>query len=140
MRTRAHVAVLALFVATPVAAQKAVPLSGLDAYVAQAVKEWNVPGLAIAVVKGDSTLFMKGYGLRELGKPDPVTPNTLFDRLQRKSFTAAAIGMLVEEGRWVGRQGHPLAAGLSALRSVRDARSTCATCCRIAPGSGAGAT
>ncbi|HKP28870.1 MAG TPA: serine hydrolase [Gemmatimonadales bacterium] len=92
-----------LLIATPAVAQKGNPLAGLDAYTAKAVKEWNVPGLAIAVVKGDSTLFMKGYGLRELGKPDPVTPNTLFSiGSNTKSFTAAAIGMLVDEGkmRW----------------------------------------
>jgi CubicO group peptidase (beta-lactamase class C family) len=46
---------------------------------------------------------MKGYGVRELGKTDPVTPNTLFAiGSNTKSFTAAAIGMLVDEGkmRW----------------------------------------
>jgi CubicO group peptidase (beta-lactamase class C family) len=90
-----------LLIATPAVAQK--NLSGLDAYTAKAVKEWNVPGLAIAVVKGDSTLFMKGYGVKELGKPDPVTPNTLFSiGSNTKSMTAAVIGMLVDDGkmRW----------------------------------------
>ncbi len=93
----------ALLLAAPAAAQRANSLAGLDAYVAQAVKDWSVPGLAIAVVQGDSALFMKGYGVRELGKPDPITPNTLFSiGSNTKSFTAAAIGMLVDEGkmRW----------------------------------------
>jgi CubicO group peptidase (beta-lactamase class C family) len=95
-------AVALLLIASPAAAQKN-RLAGLDAYTAKAVKEWNVPGLAIVVVKGDSTLFMKGYGLRELGKPDPVTPNTLFSiGSNTKSMTAAVIGMLVDDGkmRW----------------------------------------
>ena len=55
------------------------------------------------MVKGDSTVFLKGYGVRALGKPDPVTPNTLFAiGSNTKSFTAAAIGMLVDDGkmRW----------------------------------------
>ena len=95
--------VAALLLAAPAVAQTKASLAGLDAYVAQVVKDWNVPGLAIAVVKGDSTLFMKGYGVKELGKPDPVTPNTLFSiGSNTKSFTAAVIGMLVDEGkmRW----------------------------------------
>src|SRR5262245_504503 len=95
-----HTLAALLVLASPAVAQKANPLAGLDAYTAKAVKDWNVPGRAIAVVKGDSTLFMKGYGVRELGKPDPVTPNTLFSiGSNTKSFTAAAIGMLVDEGR-----------------------------------------
>ena len=89
-----------LLIATPAVAQKGNPLAGLDAYTAKAVKDWNVPGLAIAVIKGDSTLFMKGYGVRELGKPDPVTPNTLFSiGSNTKSMTAAVIGMLVDDGK-----------------------------------------
>jgi CubicO group peptidase (beta-lactamase class C family) len=82
------------------------PLAGLDGYITGAVKDWNVPGLSIAVVKGDSIVFAKGYGVRELGKADPVTPNTLFAiGSNSKSFTAAAIGMLVDEGkmRWDDR-------------------------------------
>ncbi|PYO86088.1 MAG: serine hydrolase, partial [Gemmatimonadetes bacterium] len=45
------------------------PLAGLDPYITQAIKDWRVPGLAIVVVKDDSVVFMKGYGVRELGKP-----------------------------------------------------------------------
>lgn len=68
-------------------------------YVQQAVKEWDVPGLAIVVVKGDSILFEKGFGQRELGKSEPVDPETLFAAASTtKAFTAAAIGILVDEG------------------------------------------
>jgi CubicO group peptidase (beta-lactamase class C family) len=101
--TRNLILLASLALAAPAAAQKANPLAGLDAYVAKAVKDWNVPGLAISVVKGDSTLFMKGYGVKELGKSDPVTPNTLFSiGSNTKSMTAAVIGMLVDDGkmRW----------------------------------------
>jgi CubicO group peptidase (beta-lactamase class C family) len=79
------------------------PLAGLDAYITQAIKDWNVPGLSIAVLKGDSVVYQKGFGVKELGKADPVTPNTLFAiGSNSKSFTAAAIGMLVDDGkmRW----------------------------------------
>lgn len=75
----------------------------LDAYIARAVREWEVPGLAIAIVRNDSVLVAKGYGVRELGKSDLVDENTLFDIASlSKSFTAAAAAILVDEGklRW----------------------------------------
>jgi len=52
-----------LALASPLAAQKA-PLDGFDAYVAKAVRDWNTPGLAIAVVKDGQVVFAKGYGVR----------------------------------------------------------------------------
>ena len=80
-------------------AQKA-PLQGLDAYVEAAMKDWQVPGLAIAVVKDDSVIFARGYGTVELGKSEPVDPNTLFAIASTsKAFTAAALGILVDEGK-----------------------------------------
>ena len=79
------------------------PARLLDAYTAQAVKDWNTVGLAIAVVKDGKLAFAKGYGLRELGKPEAVDSATLFAiGSTTKAMTAAAIGMLVDEGklRW----------------------------------------
>ena len=75
----------------------------LDAYTTQAVKDWGAVGLAISVVKDGRVVFAKGYGVRELGKPDPVDTATLFAiGSTTKAMTAAAIGMLVDEGkiRW----------------------------------------
>ena len=72
----------------------------LDAYLQKAVDDWRVPGLAIAVVRNDSVLAAKGYGVRELGKPGRVDANTLFDVASlTKSFTAAAAAVLVDEGK-----------------------------------------
>src|SRR5947207_11783005 len=51
----------------------------LDRYIARAVADWDLPGVAIAIVRNDSTLVAKGYGVRELGKPQPVDENTVFD-------------------------------------------------------------
>ena len=71
----------------------------LDAYVAQAVEDWEVPGLAISVVKDGEVVFSSGYGTRELGTDAPVDGNTLFAiGSTTKAMTAAAIGMLVDEG------------------------------------------
>src|SRR6478609_8251270 len=54
------------------------PARQLDAYTAQAVKDWGAVGLAVAVVKDGRVVFEKGYGVRELGKPDLVDSTTLF--------------------------------------------------------------
>src|SRR5262245_47983654 len=76
------------------------PIDGLDAYVAQAMKDWRVPGLAIVVVKDDSVTFIKGYGVRELGKPDPVTVHTRFGNMSTtKAFTALLVAMLADSGK-----------------------------------------
>ena len=93
------IALLLLLPAVPptVHAQQA-PLAGLDEYVNQAIKDWGVPGLAIAVIKDDRIVLAKGYGVRQLGKPDPVDERTLFAiGSSSKAFTAAAIGMLVDD-------------------------------------------
>jgi len=71
----------------------------LDGYVRQAVADWEVPGLAIAVIKDGETVFARGYGIRELDGAAPVDEHTLFAiGSTTKAMTAAAIGMLVDEG------------------------------------------
>ncbi len=71
-----------------------------DSYVARAVKDWKTTGLAIAVVKDGKVVFAKGYGVRELGKPAAVDTSTLFAVASTtKAMTAAALGMLVDEGK-----------------------------------------
>lgn len=75
-------------------------LRNLDAYVEKAIKDWEVPGLAIAIVQDDSLIYAKGYGVRELGKEAKVDKYTLFAVASNtKAFTAALIGMLVEEDK-----------------------------------------
>ena len=86
--------------AKAVAARTADPLAGLDDYIRKAMREWNMAGLSIAIVKNDSVVYARGFGLKELGKPDSVTPRTLFAiGSNTKSFTSAAVGMLVDEGK-----------------------------------------
>jgi len=74
--------------------------SELDSYVARVMKEFEVPGLCVAVVKDGNVLVAKGYGVRELGKSAPVDSKTLFGIASNtKAFTATALGLLVEEGK-----------------------------------------
>lgn len=92
--------ILLLFIWTGLAFGQNVNLQGIDDYVNKAIKDWETPGVAIAVIKDDKVIFAKGYGVRELGKPDPVTPNTMFAiGSSSKAFTSAALAMLVDEGK-----------------------------------------
>jgi CubicO group peptidase (beta-lactamase class C family) len=79
------------------------PLAGLDAYVERAMKQWHVPGLAIAIVKNESVVYSKGFGVRELGKPERVDSHTLFAiGSNTKAFTSAAAAIMVDRQkmRW----------------------------------------
>ncbi len=96
-------ALIALTLAVPVAAaQDATPkaLAGLDAYMAQVMKDWNAPGIGIGVVVRNKLVFAKGYGYRDYGRKLPFTVNTLFPIASNsKLFTATAVGLLVDEGK-----------------------------------------
>ncbi|MGI9166945.1 MAG: serine hydrolase, partial [Pyrinomonadaceae bacterium] len=75
-------------------------LKEIDRYAAKTRHDWNVPGFAVAIVKDDKVVFAKGYGLRDLGKPESVDENTLFAIASNtKAFTSAALAMLVDEGK-----------------------------------------
>lgn len=75
-------------------------LQKIDRDLQKMLSDWESPGLAVAIVKDDSVIFSKGYGLRELGKPELVDEHTLFAvGSQTKSFTAAALAILVDEGK-----------------------------------------
>ena len=72
----------------------------LDAFAARVLKEFEVPGLAVAIVKDGKVVLAKGYGIRKLGELTPVDENTLFGIASNtKAFTAAALAMLVDEGK-----------------------------------------
>jgi CubicO group peptidase (beta-lactamase class C family) len=75
-------------------------LATRDAYVEQASEDWEIPGLSLTIVQGDSVVYTKGYGVRELGKPDPVDEHTLYAiGSNTKSTAAALVGMLVDDGK-----------------------------------------
>jgi CubicO group peptidase (beta-lactamase class C family) len=83
----------------PAAAQPAA-LSDLDAFVERGMRDWRIPGLAVAVVMNDSVVYARGFGVRRLGHAPTVDEHTLFGIASvSKAFTAAALGMLVDEGR-----------------------------------------
>jgi CubicO group peptidase (beta-lactamase class C family) len=72
----------------------------LDRYVARVMATFEVPGLALSVVKEGRVLLAKGYGVRKLGSPEPVDARTRFGIASNtKVVTATALGLLVEEGK-----------------------------------------
>ncbi|MEO7713288.1 MAG: serine hydrolase [Gemmatimonadaceae bacterium] len=74
------------------------PYPGWDAYVNQALTTWKVPGTAIAIVRNDTVIFAKGYGVRQVGASQPVDERTVFAiGSSSKAFTAAAVAMLADE-------------------------------------------
>lgn len=73
---------------------------GLNDYVLKSMSEWETPGLALAVVRNDTVIFAKGYGVRKKGEAAPVTPKTIFAIASTtKAMTAACLGMLVDDGK-----------------------------------------
>ena len=79
---------------------RASELSALEGFYEKALEDWQVPGMAVAIVKDDQVILAKGFGLRELGKAERVTDDTLFAIASNtKAFTAAAIAMLVKDGK-----------------------------------------
>jgi CubicO group peptidase (beta-lactamase class C family) len=78
----------------------AAKLQGLDTLADQAMKEWKVPGVAIAVVQDSKVIYAKGYGYRDVEKKLPVTTGTIFPIGSiTKSFTALTFAILMDEGK-----------------------------------------
>jgi CubicO group peptidase (beta-lactamase class C family) len=71
-----------------------------DAYITRVMRDFEVPGVAVAVVLNGRVVLAKGYGVRKLGDAAPVDERTLFGIASNtKAFTATALGLLVEEGK-----------------------------------------
>lgn len=87
----------------PTAASRVSP-EELAAHLRQTVppllNEWQVPGLAVAVIQGDRVIVAEGFGLRDVEQRQPVTPETVFAAGSvTKAFTALTVGLLTEEGK-----------------------------------------
>ncbi|PKL70653.1 MAG: hypothetical protein CVV30_04710 [Methanomicrobiales archaeon HGW-Methanomicrobiales-1] len=82
------------------APQKTGKLDGFDAVVTTKMAEYEVPGAVVGIVENDTVVYLKGFGVREIGKPEKVDPDTRFQVASiSKYFNAAGIGTLVEEGK-----------------------------------------
>ncbi len=81
-------------------AQPAFLKDSLDTYIARILEQWNIPGMAICVVKDGKVEVMKGYGVRDVATKAPVTDETLFMIASNsKAFTGTALAILDGENR-----------------------------------------
>ncbi len=75
-------------------------IAEIDQYIKKVQQDWEVPGIAVAVVQGDKVLLSRGYGVCDINTKQPVDDQTLFAIASNsKAFTAAAVGILVDEGK-----------------------------------------
>src|SRR5678809_898410 len=72
----------------------------IDSLAERAMRAFDVPGIAVAVIKDGKVIHSKGYGVRSLNTKEKVDENTLFGIASNsKAFTAAALGILIDEGK-----------------------------------------
>ncbi|HEY2324845.1 MAG TPA: serine hydrolase [Thermoanaerobaculia bacterium] len=92
------VRLLLLLAIAPLALAQTIDTKAVDRIVQHTLDVWHIPGAAIAIVENDKLVYMNGYGVRELGKNDRVTADTLFEIASTsKAFTTTSIAMLVDE-------------------------------------------
>jgi CubicO group peptidase (beta-lactamase class C family) len=88
-----------IFVHQLVFAQPSFIKDSLDSYIKNGLRDWDVPGLSIVVVKDGSVVVMKGYGVRDIQSKKPVDENTLFMIASNtKLFTGTALALLETRG------------------------------------------
>jgi CubicO group peptidase (beta-lactamase class C family) len=91
-----HILFLLLLLANPVVAAD-IDARAVDRVMNDAMAAWHFPGAAVAIVKDDKVIFVKGYGVKE-ANGTPITPDTLFEiGSTTKAFTTAAMAILVDE-------------------------------------------
>lgn len=107
LRSLAPLLIAAGILAPPVSAQQPataeVVRDSLDALITRGMRDWHIPGLAVAVVRHDSILMLRGYGLRQHGESGRVDEHTLFGIMSTtKAMTAMGLALLIEDGvlRW----------------------------------------
>src|SRR5687768_11004115 len=84
--------------ATPVRAQTA--LDSIDRYVRAELARQRIPGISVAVLRGDSVVLARGYGFANLEHRVPASDSTIYQSGSvGKQFTAAAIVTLAREGK-----------------------------------------
>ena len=89
--------ILIAFVFSIANAQGKIP-NGLEERIEQIRKDWNIPGMAVAIIKGDKVIYANGFGVRELGKSAKVNEKTLFAvGSTTKAMTVATLAMLVDD-------------------------------------------
>lgn len=90
---RAFVTIFLLFLAVSLPAA-----DSFDKQIADSMNAWQMPGVAVAVVQNDHVVYLKGFGVKQIGGNEPITPDTLFEiASDTKAFTTTAMAMLADE-------------------------------------------
>jgi CubicO group peptidase (beta-lactamase class C family) len=99
--SRPYIVVLSVIINVFAAnAQHGAKIDSLTKYIEDARIKWNIPAVAVGIIHNDSIILLKGYGEREIGTGKKVDENTLFAVASNtKSFTATAMGILVDDGK-----------------------------------------
>jgi CubicO group peptidase (beta-lactamase class C family) len=75
------------------------PLPNLDEDIQNAMKDFNVPGMAVGIVKNDTIVYQKGFGVKNIKNEGPIDINTIFGLgSTTKTFTSGLAAILVAEG------------------------------------------
>jgi CubicO group peptidase (beta-lactamase class C family) len=91
--------IVILFISTNIYPQQT-KLERIDSYIKQAMIDWKMPGFAVSIVKNDTVIFSKGYGVRDIRTNEPVDESTNFMIAScSKAFTTASIARLVDQGK-----------------------------------------
>ncbi len=91
---------LFLFLLTSLSLTAQITESEVDVLVERSLKTFNVPGIAVGIVKDGKLILAKGYGVTNIKTGQKVDANTLFGIASNsKSFTTAALAILVDEGK-----------------------------------------
>jgi CubicO group peptidase (beta-lactamase class C family) len=70
----------------------------IDAILESGRDAWQIPGIAAVVVHEGQVVYLKAHGVKRLGDPDPVTPDTVFPMAScTKPFTSLALAVLVDD-------------------------------------------
>ena len=92
--------ILGVSMSAQTAAAPSAPPADLDAYVANSMKTFDVPGMAVTIVKDGKIVVAKGYGVRKFGDPTPVDEFSMFAiGSNTKAFTTAALATLIDQGK-----------------------------------------
>src|SRR3954452_4346876 len=94
--------------ATITAAQVQTAVDRLDALIEDGMIKTGVPGTAVAVVHNHTVVYERGFGVRELGRSEPITPDTVFQIASlSKSLSSTLVAALVGDGTttWDARIG-----------------------------------
>ena len=75
-------------------------LAQLDPYIRSTMDKTKVPGVAIAVIYNDQVVFLRGYGVRKVGEPEQIDPDTVFELASvSKPLASTVLASMVGQGK-----------------------------------------